>query len=144
MDIRFLKHAAFFIKENYEPWKDLHEDDMVLWLLDSWNSELIFPMVVGTHDQTEIIALYQFWMVSPNYLRKVKDQRGVALEIPNFKEGGDKLFCPLSVIGEKWQDPRYKVSWMINQKVGDTFPEHDGYHRWVLQNQRVKFIKFRR
>jgi len=144
MDLRFLKSAAHFIKENYEPWKDLHEDDTVLWLIDSWKKGLIIPLLVGSLDHTEIVAIYQFWQVSPDYIKTVKDGRNKMLKLPGKFDLGNELFCPLAVVGENWKDKGLRHSWTINQKVGAQFPSADGYHRWVLQSQRVKFIKFRR
>jgi len=144
MDIRFLKSAATFVKDNYEPWKDLHEDDTVLWLLDSWKKRLIFPLLVGSQECTEIIALYQFWQVSPDYIRRIKFSTLTELQLPGSNDGGQELFCPLAVVGEKWRNTGLRHSWIINQKVGAQFPKMTGYHRWVLKSQRVKFIKFRR
>lgn len=144
MDLKFLKSAARFTKENYAPWKDLHEDDTVLWLLDSWKKQLIFPLLIGSIDHTEIVALYQFWLVSTEYIRSARNNRSGILDIPSASEQGKELFCPLSIVGEKWQDKGFRISWIINQKVGTQFPSAEGYHRWVLKSQRVKFIKFRR
>ena len=134
-----LRDMATFIKENYEPWKELPEDDILIYLTDSFQEGTLVPLVGGFGELTEIIAVYQYWRVTRGYVRRARFSDN-GLPTPTIDERrGDIMLFPITVIGEKFRD--CKITQLMNRKIWADFPEIEGYYRYVLRNGSIKFTK---
>lgn len=134
-----LRDMAKFVKENYEPWKELAEDDIMLYLTDSFNKGTLMTLVGGFGKTTEIIAVYQYWMVTRDYVRRARFSSNGLPTPTSTERKGDIMFFPIMVIGESYRDA--KITRMINRKIWKDFPEIEGYYRYVLGSGAVKFTK---
>ena len=134
-----LRDMAQFIKDNYEPWIDLPTDDILIYLTDSFHNGTLMPLVGGFGPTTEIIAVYQYWMVTRGYVRRARFSNN-GLPTPTKDErDGDIMLFPITVINERYRDA--KVTQLMNRKIWADFPDIEGYYRFVLRNGNIKFTK---
>lgn len=134
-----LKDMASFIKDNYEPWKELPRSDILIYLTDSFKDGTLIPLVGGFGDKTEIIAVYQFWNVTRGYIRRAKfSTNGLPTPVGSERQG-DIMFFPITVIGEKYIGT--KTTQLINRKIWADYPDIEGYYRYALSSGDIKFVK---
>ena len=143
-DLRFLKAIAKFTHENYDLWQDMPIDDIALWFLRSYKEGTLLPVMIGVGERAEMIMLSEYWTVTPNYIRKLRQASGKDLPLPGEGEReGELIFFPVTIINKKYVG---KVTFrkMLEEKFRSDYPEITGVYRWVLKDQRCRFMPFKR
>jgi hypothetical protein len=134
-----LRDMATFIKDNYEPWKELPEDNILLYLTNSFKEGTLIPLIGGFGEKTEILAVFQYWNVTRDYIRRARFSTN-GLPTPTQSErSGDIMLFPITVISERFADA--KITQLLNRKIWADYPDIEGYYRYVLRNGSIRFVK---
>lgn len=136
----FLGKIARFAKENFEPWEDLPIEDLEQWFLQSYIDGTIIPILVGD----EVIAVYEYWLVTEDYVRKLKEAEGSDLPIPTPEERkGTIVFFPVGISGRDYLGKGYGLTKIGTKHIRKRFPDKPGFYRWMLKGNRLRFIRFK-
>jgi hypothetical protein len=139
----FLRTVAGFVKENYDPWESWHEDDIAAWFLRSARDNTIIMEITGG----TINAIHEYWTITPQYERILRSLRGEDFPMPqNGDREGDIIFFPMAIYSKKAREKGlvHNVSRLVQSELQERFPEAPGYLRWVLKNQRARFVPFKK
>ena len=144
--IHTVMEMAEFIKANYEPWQDWLVDDIAMYILPSVKAGTIIDIPVGG----ELQAIYEYWPITPKYLKMVRSVRGNDDWVNYLPSEGDRdgdgaiIFFPLAVIAKDWRDETGPSTKLCIKKIRKLYPNLRGHYRWVLKEERVKFVPYRR
>jgi hypothetical protein len=136
-----LRQYAKFVKENYEPWKDWHEDDIATYFIRSTREGTVVPIYVGG----ELVGIYEYWRITSRYLKVLRAMTGeetFPLPEPGDREG-EITFFPMTVIAEGWRDKTMLLSRLMQFKLQKENPKLAGVYRWVLKRRRLRYMPFR-
>ena len=136
----FLGKIAGFAKENFEPWEDLDIEDLEQWFLQSYIEGTLLPILVGD----EVVAVYEYWQVTEEYIQKAKDAEGSDLPIPTKEEReGTILFFPVGIVGKDYLGKGFGLTKIGVKHIHKRFPDKPGFYRWMLKGNRIRFIRFK-
>lgn len=138
----FLDRCAWFVYEHYKPWESLSVEDIAAWLMPSYLDGTLVPFIVGP----EMIALYEYWLITDEYLLKLEAAQGNELPLPSREERHGKIpFFPVTVIHQNYVGKGYGITRIATEVAIKTlFPDADGLYRWVLKGNRLGYLPFRR
>lgn len=137
----FLDKCAEFVQTNYEPWCGLSKEDIAKWLFPSYIDGTLVPFIVGA----EMIALYEYWLITSDYLKRLEDAQGGAMPVPSLADRhGTIPFFPITVIHRKYVGKGYGITRLATEVAMNLFPDADGLYRWVLKGNRLGYLPFRR
>ena len=143
--IEFLNDIAEFVKDHYDPWLNVPRDDISLWLMRTYQEGTFIPIISGSGNKGEIIAFYEYWLIKQSYVDRMKKNTGQEFIMPDDGErDGDILFIPIAVIHSDYRDKTFSLSRIVQQKFMEEFPNAPGLYRWVLKDQRLRFMPWRR
>ncbi len=137
-----LKHYAEFVKENYGPWKDWHEDDIATYFLKSVKNGSILTIYIGSH----LAALYEYWTITPRYLKVLKAMTGEET-FPLPQDGdreGEIIFFPMAIISQRYRHITDRLTRMMRDEMLLNDPDLAGVYRWVLSRKRLRFMPFKK
>lgn len=141
-----VKDTAKFIHQNYAPFADWHEDDVDMYILPS----VLAGTVLGVDVAGELVAIGEYWRITPKYLKLIRNIRtndDWLNYLPSEEDrsgDGSIIFFPLAVYKQGWENCNGILTKLIAEKVKRLYPDVDGYWRWVLKDERAKFIKFKK
>lgn len=132
-----------FVKENYEPFKDVHEDDLALMMYTSYEEGTIMPIITGSGPSMGIVACYEYWKVTQEYLDKLGATEGQTMPVPsNGERSGDILFCPILVLSNRLRGKAFNLTRLALSQLEHEYPDAPGIYRWVLKEQKLHYMPF--
>ncbi len=140
-----LNDIARFVKHNYEPFMEVSEEDIALMLVPSYDTGTFFPIIAGSGPNADLIAFYEYWTITSEYLERLANANGDGLPLPTQGDrDGDILFCPIAVISQEFRGKAFNLTRIALAKLQQEYPEADGLYRWVLKEQKLHHIPFKR
>lgn len=143
--LKTTKDFAAFTKANYEPWEDMLEDDIAMYLITSVRDGTIIPIYV----RENVVAFYEYWRVTPKYLKLLRTIKGNDdwinyLPSQEDRDGdGSIIFFPLAVVDKAYRPYTGTLTNMCVDLLRKDYPDLKGHYRWVLKEERLKYVPYR-